>query len=354
MITIVDEQYSSDVPVLSAAAAEAVLDRAAQITAAGMPLAAGLRASAAECDSWRLSRGLKSIANEVERGRSLEDCLAISIRRLPPHLVGLIQAAQRSGAIAPMLVEWLQNRRAARAHWRAIVAALAYPVFSLLMAIGVYILFAVEVVPPFKQMFEEFGLRLPAMTVQFLRSCEVAPPLLAFLGVGIVATAVTTRVFGGRAGWSWLISSLPLIGNAWHWTGVAEMLRCLGLLVEQRVPLPEALRLTAGGISDAYVGGQCQALARQVEQGTSLTMSLVKLRTLPLSIVPLVHWGENHDALGLGLRSAAEMLEGRLNLRANLLGQVLPPILFITVTMAIASGAISLFLPLISLIQGLS
>src|SRR5262245_60399573 len=201
LITTVDETYAADAPILSATAAEAVLDRAAHLAGAGMPLAAGLRASAAESDSWRLSRGLRRIAADLERGRSLDDSLKDSIRRLPPHLVGLIQAAQRSGAVAPMLVEWLDNRRAARSHWRAIVAALAYPCFSLLMAVVVYVLFAAVVVPPFKQMFEEFGLKLPAMTVQFLRSCEVAVPLLGFTAVGIVATAVATRVFGGRAGW---------------------------------------------------------------------------------------------------------------------------------------------------------
>jgi general secretion pathway protein F len=150
------------------------------------------------------------------------------------------------------------------------------------------------------------------------------------------------------------MTNLPLVGNAWHWTGVAEMLRALGLLVEHRVPLPEALRLTAGGITDAYVAAQCRALASRVEQGTSLTMSLINLRTLPLSIVPMVRWGEDHDALAAGLRTAAEMIEGRLDMRANLLVQVIPPIVFVVVGGAVAGGAISLFLPLISLIQGLS
>jgi type II secretory pathway component PulF len=349
-----DKPDPASVPALSATDAEAVLDRAAHIAAAGMPLAAGLRISAAECDSWRLARGLRSIAAELERGRSLDDCLKTATRRLPPHLVGLVEAAQRTGAIAPMLVEWLENRRAAREQWRDIVAALAYPLFAVLLGTGVYVLFATVVVRPFEQMFVEFGLKLPQMTVQFLRSCKVAVPLVSFFTAAVVATGLAARLFGGPAGWSWLITNLPLIGSAWHWTGVAEMLRCLGLLVEHRVPLPEALRLTAGGITDAYIAGQCRHLANRIEQGTSLTMSLIALRSLPLSIVPLVHWGESQDTLAASLRTAAEMIEGRLGMRANLLVQVIPSIIFVAVGGAVVSGAISLFLPLISLIQGLS
>ena len=147
---------------------------------------------------------------------------------------------------------------------------------------------------------------------------------------------------------------MPLIGAAWHWTGVAEMLRCLGLLAEYRVALPEALRLTADGIVDAYVGEQCRKLATCVEQGRSLTMALVDLRTLPLSIVPLIRCGEQQGQLASSLRSAAEMLESRLKVRTHVLVQIVPPLVFIFVGISLASAVIALYLPMISLIQGLT
>ena len=349
-----DEHATTEVPALSAAAAEEVLLRTGHVASAGMPLAAGLRISAAECDSFWVARGLRSIATQLDRGRSLEDCVKAATRRLPSHLVGLIEAAQRTGAIGPMLAEWLENRRAAREQWRAVLAALAYPAVAAALAVAVYIFMATLIVRPFEEMYEEFGLKLPAMTVHFLRACKVAVPILLVLSGGVAAMALIARVLGGRIGWSWLVTNLPLIGNTWHWTGVAEMLRCLSLLVEHRVPLPEALRLTGGGITDAYVGRQCRELAGRVEQGSSLTMSLIDLRTLPLSIVPLIHWGEKQAALAPALRSAAEMIEGRLNMRAGLLVQVLPPILVVMIGGTVGFGVIALFLPLISITMGLS
>src|SRR5262249_53790094 len=148
--------------------------------------------------------------------------------------------------------------------------------------------------------------------------------------------------------------NLPLVGRSWHWSGVAEMLRCLGLLVEHRVPLPEALRLTADGISDAYVAAQCRDLANRVAEGRSLTMSLVALRTLPLSIVPLVRCGEQQDSLALSLRSAAQMLESRLKLQSHVLAQIVPPLVFVFVAVSLAWAVIALYWPMFSLIQGLS
>ena len=69
---------------------------------------------------------------------------------------------------------------------------------------------------------------------------------------------------------------------------------------------------------------------------------------------PLVRWGEQHDLLSESLRSAAEMLEGRLAQRTDMLVLILPPIIFLMIGMMIGSGVVALFLPLISLIQGLS
>jgi type II secretory pathway component PulF len=83
-------------------------------------------------------------------------------------------------------------------------------------------------------------------------------------------------------------------------------------------------------------------------------MALVDLRTLPLSIVPLIRCGEHQGQLASSLRSAAEMLESRLKVRTHVLVQIVPPLVFIFVGISLASAVIALYLPMISLIQGLS
>jgi type II secretory pathway component PulF len=347
-----DEPKSQRELVLTACAAEAVISRAAHVAALGMPLASGLRVAASETDSRQVRRALIAVATELERGRSLAECLAHS-RKLPRQFRGAIAAAQQSGAFSPLLVQWLEDRRASRQRWRGVVASLSYPLIAVTLACLVFLLFALFVIPVFGRMYDEFGLKLPAITLMTLWAAEAGSRImLPVLGIGAVSIVVL-RLIGGAAGWSLLVSNLPLIGLPWHWTGVAELLRLLSLLVEHQVSLPDALRLTADSSSDAYLAEQCRLLAGRVEQGTSLTMALVRMRTLPLSIVPLVHWGERHGALAEALRSAAEMIEGRVNMRTDMLVQVIPPVLMIVVGAMAASMTVGLFLPLISLIQGL-
>ena len=223
--------------------------------------------------------------------RSLDECLTQG-RHIPPHLAGLIVAARRTGDFGNTIAQWSENRRAARQHWRSVVASLSYPIFAPLLASGVFLFFGVLVVPVFRRMYEEFGLRLPVHTHMTFWACDAGSRIILSAALVAVAAAIALRFIGGRAGWSLVVTSLPIIGLPWHWTGVAEMLRCLGLFLEHQIPLPEALRLAGGSVSDGYIAAQCQSLAGRVEKGASLTMSLIQLRTLPLSIVPLIHWGE--------------------------------------------------------------
>jgi type II secretory pathway component PulF len=337
---------------LTAPAAEAVLEQAAHAAATGMPLPAGLRMAARESDSRAVRRALTAVAEQLESGRTLEECLATS-RRLPREFRGAIAAAEHSGAFSPLLVQWLEDRRAARERWRGILAAFSYPAIAVILALGVFLLFAVFVVPVFGRMYEDIGLQLPGITRMTIWAAEAGSRiLLAVLGVGIVSILIL-RMVAGSAGWSLLIGSLPLIGLPWHWTSSAEMLRLISLLVEHRMDLPAALRLAAESTPDAYLSQQCRTLANRVEEGSSLTMALVHLRKLPLSVVPLIRWGERNGTLPEALRSAAEMIEGRLNLSIDVVVQILPPILLIFVGAMTVSMVLGIFLPLISFIQGL-
>jgi general secretion pathway protein F len=341
---------TSDTP-LPAPQAEAVLVRAGQIAAANLPLGAGLQAAAAEADSPRVAHALRRLAAEVNRGRSLDSVLAST--RLTSNLAGLLAAAQQTGHFGAVLAEWMENRRAARQHWHALQAAIAYPAIVLGMTTAIYVLFLLFVVRPFHQVYTDFDLDLPTWTITLIWVAETGVEIFLAAALTLVAVLVALRLIGGASGWSWLMTNLPLIGPVWHWTGAAEMLRSLSLMIDYQVKLPEALRLTAGGISDGYVADQCRGLAQRVEQGSPLWAALVELRTLPLSIVPLVHWGEEQNALAEALHTAAEMLEGRLRLRSGLLVVILPPAVFVLVG-AVAASMLALFLPMIALIQGLS
>jgi type II secretory pathway component PulF len=230
---------------------------------------------------------------------------------------------------------------------------MTYPAITLVMSIVMYIVFARAIVVPFHDIFGEWGLRTPVNlnAIYWLSTTGIT---WFYWATGVLAVSLLAlRLIGGRAAWSWMMTQLPLIGGTWHWTGAAEALRSLGLLVEHRIPLPEALQLAGDGASDAHVGQLLHSLSQRVNDGVPFFLAILQQRGLPLSIVPLVRWGEQNDLLADGLKSASEMLEGRLRMRSLLLVQIFPPLIFILVAALVLSFFAVVSGTMFTLLQGL-
>jgi type II secretory pathway component PulF len=150
------------------------------------------------------------------------------------------------------------------------------------------------------------------------------------------------------------LTNVPLLGPIWHWSAVAEMSRLLANLVKRGVALPEALRLTAEGSSDANVAAVCRLLAGGVEQGRDLAMLIAMSGRLPSSLAPLVRWGTTTGRLDEAFLAAAEMLEGRVRMRAAMLRGVLPPFVFLAAASLALALFVGFFFPMVSLIQNLA
>ena len=123
--------------------------RVAELTKAGLPLGAGLRALADELPGRRLPRVLRRLADRLDAGDDLLDALESQGRSLPAHLRGLMLAGVRSGRLAEVLEEYVDLQRSQSELRRRVWLALAYPFILLLFMTalaafaGVYVVDAV-------------------------------------------------------------------------------------------------------------------------------------------------------------------------------------------------------------------
>ena len=120
------------------------------------------------------------------------------------------------------------------------------------------------------------------------------------------------------AGWVWpLLYRLPMLGPLLRWSRLAKFSRLMGLLLEQQVSLPDALRLTAAGLSDADLARGCRLAADDAENGGPLDECLAARRQFPASLIPMIQWGQQTPALPDAFYAAAEMFAGAVRSQAR-------------------------------------
>jgi type II secretory pathway component PulF len=331
--------------------AETVAQSILDVAAAGLPLPAGLRAAAAETDSCPTAAALRGIADELDRGRPLEQVLADPPRRIPGYLMGLLRAGLHAGDWGTAFLELVDHQERLRELRHAVWTTLIYPAVLLVLTLMLVAFLIHGTAGPLLDGVAEirgFGVHLPAATMYVL-------PILSWVhGTGIwwlyavlaalVVALPMVRWAVGPARWARARATLPLIGVLWSWSGVAEWTRLMAVLVAQGLPLSEALGLAATGVRNANLGQLSGRLARGVEQGQALSELLEAIGRTPPLLTLLVRWGERTGRLADALFTASDMYAGRVQLRAAMLRAILPPLTFVFVGTTVVMLLTLLFL----------
>jgi general secretion pathway protein F len=297
-----------------------------------------------------LGRISRVLGERLQRGESLSTILQQEPGVLPPVYRAAIEAGMKCGRLGAALEAVASSARRLLEVRRMVAGGVLYPVIVLLLAWGVFVFFAVKCAPQFASMFHAF--RLPALAVtsgiaslgRYASWWGRGLPLLvlALLAIWFLSLRGAGILQPRRA--DWLLAIFPWVGGAFRSFRVATFTDVLSLLVENRVPLPEAMRLAAEAVGDPRLRRFAEAWAAGLTRGQPPDSTQAEAAGL----FPLLGWimaaGQRQLALAPALRRTAEMYYRRGTSQAEAARVFLPVLL----TLAVA-GAATLTLALLLL-----
>jgi type II secretory pathway component PulF len=317
----------------------------------------GLRALAEELSARRWSRALQSVAQGVERGVPVSAALEAPEVRLPAYVKGLVRSALTSGDLAAVLAQLVSIERSAVQLRRQIRLTLAYPVSLVSVLLVLFICYEHYFIVPLADLYEDFGIRrvtIPNATRVVMGLSQPAA-MWTYAGVAAaVAALVLLRWFLRPAWMDRALARVPLVGCLWRWLELSRFCRILALLLQEEIPLPEALRLAATGLRDADLAAGCGRLARRADEGELLSAALMSVRPFPATLRPLVGWGEARSALPEALRTAGDMFERRVKLQRSLVETLVPPLAFLLVAGGVLFMVYAAYAPLYQILSALA
>jgi type II secretory pathway component PulF len=301
-------------------------------------------------------RSMNELAATLESGATLEEAVQIQNRRIPPHLRGLVIAGLRSGRLGDILSRFSEYVSVGTELKRRLWLNLAYPLLTVVMAMALFFFVCVILVGQFDAIYRDFNVPLPRLTIVMLSISRVVnqtwAPLLIVIGA-IFCGWLAARVFLPAPVRRGLAGRLPLVGPVWRATSIAEFCHLLALLLESRLPLPEAIRLTGEGVQDSSIDSACQMMAKDVESGRSLSAAMAQRTVFPQGLPRLLRWAENDKSLSEVLQMAGAMYESRAGTNSTLVGAIMN-VLCVLLVMSMVMIVPALFVPLITLISRLS
>lgn len=339
----------------------ALNEQIAAMARAGLPLDKGLAGLADEMGRGRLAIVTRQIAEDLRAGFPLPDALARRKGHVPPYYAGLVLAGVRSGRVGEVLTTLTTYSRTVAMTRATILEALFYPAMVMAFAAALFALIVYVIVPRFAELFADFGMNLPTVTQAILNLGEAARRpefLLAPLTMGLTGLAVwawfraTPR---GRRSWVRFVYAIPIVGTLIRSARLAAFADLLAVLVEYGIPLPEAFRLAADASSDPIMAEDAREAANELEIGEPIGVALRGKGLVPEWVAWMAGAGADRNQLGPALRQIAAVYRRQVDSRAALLRTALPSFLILfTAGVLIGGFIISLILPLIRLMEGLS
>jgi type II secretory pathway component PulF len=323
------------------------------LVSTGTPLAQSLAALERQSVNLAWREVVADLRARVEAGSSLSGAMAEHPGYFDSISRSLIAAGESAGNLPVMLDRVAMLSRKQLQVRRSIIGAAVYPSLLITVAIGVLVVLLTFVLPRFEDLFKSLDTPLPPTTRALMALSRL---LVKYWWLAILV------VLGGAAGgWAWFRSVagkrwtdsvlllLPQFGGIVKSFATARISRLLGILLQGRVPLLDALELTRGACSNWHYGKLMEGAVEAVTRGESLALALSDERLIPPSVHEAILSGERSGQLAPLLTTLADFMDETNDVTVRSLTSILEPLILIVLGLLVGFVAVSLFTPLFDL-----
>ena len=293
---------------------------------------------------------LNLIKEDLEGGISLTDALHRFPRSFDASYCAVVAAGESSATLPQMFsrLALIINRQ--RAMRNKVLGALVYPLMLCSLSVNILGVMMFFVIPRFATMFESLNVELPTstrvmMTISTtLRAWWFVPAILV---IGFITTAVLLiRTERGKQIISNVQIRIPVVGRLTSRLIQGKVFRILGMLLEARVGLLEALELARGITRNDRFQAMFNELEDAVTRGESISGAAEKSKLINMSVVQAIRTGEQSGRLGESVTYVADVLDEENTELLGAITKLIEPLILVGMGMVVGTVAVSLFMPL--------
>lgn len=327
-----------------------------------VPVGDALDSLASTARTKPMQKALARMRSDIDAGYSLANAIERSYL-VSGQTLALIRLGEESGHLVENLQLAAQQEDKHHTFEAKIRSALLYPGFvlgvTLLVGLGV----AWFLLPQLSETFGQLQVTLPPISKLmiglglFLKQYGViAVPI--FLGVGSIAfyilfVAPKTKWIGRR-----ILFGVPGVGRLLREVEIAQFGYLLGTLLEAGLPITRAVTLLAGASTAPQYQAFCEYLAVSLGDGYSMKDSLHRYKNstklLPASVQQMIIAGERSGSLSDVLLVVGRTYETKSDVTTENLETIMEPMMLFFVAGGVLLVAISVLLPIYSLLGGLN
>jgi type IV pilus assembly protein PilC len=339
---------------------------------AGLPILRSLAILEQQQKPGLMKSSLQGIHEDVSGGSSLSDAMGKNPKAFNTLYTKMIAAGEVGGVLDLILQRLSEFLEKAEKLKKRIISAMIYPIAVISIATIIVLGIMMFIVPKFVEIFQDFDTQLPAPTLFLIEAAKwLAGPLLPvdkggngswFPGFILILVAPFAFFFflkfarkttSGKAIIDRAMLRTPVMGQLISKSTIAKFTRTLGTLINAGVPILDAIKITSDTTGNDVYARALVAVHDSVRQGDSFAEPLRKAKVCDSLVVNMIDVGEETGDLDKMLEKIADNYDEEVDNTVAGLVSLLEPIMVIVLGVIVGGIVISLFLPMITLMESM-
>lgn len=313
---------------------------------AGIPILDALETIESETGNKYFRQILGDMIASLRSGSTFAAAAREHAEAFPPYYVGILESAELTGrldSVLAQLSEYIERDVEAR---QKLTSALTYPAVIGFVATIVVIVLVTFVLPRFKAIFDELHGKLPLPTRILLAVSGFLSGNYIWILLGLLLF-VLTLYFGARTGRGRSLRDrfllrTPVLGDLIRHVVLERFCRILSSMMTAGVPLPEAMRVTNGAVSNAVFKAGLDDARDAMMRGEGLATPLADTGLFPASAKQMFRVGEDTGTLDQQLETAAVYFHRELEYKIKRFTALFEPAIIVMMGLIVGFVAISL------------
>ncbi len=331
-------------------------EQLATLIAGGVPLVRAVSLLGEYASNPTLGYVLTQVAKDIAGGQSLHEALSHHPRTFSHIWLSLVEAGEMGGQLADTLMQVALYTKMQEGMKSKIITAITYPTILGLASVGVLVYFVIGIVPTFAQIFTDFNIELPMITIMVLKTSGFLVNNGILLIIAAVFAFVTFRFYikttDGQKRWHSFLLAMPIFGNFLKNIYYDRMLSTLSTLLRSGVTILNAILVLEDSFdSNVIIRNALKLVRAEVAAGKSISDSFRATGVFPGLMTEMMLMGEESGKLPGIIATLSKFYADNVDQFIARFSAVIDPILIVGVGSLIGIIVASIFLPIFKLSQ---
>ncbi len=335
------------------------LDHLRTMIHAGLSLIEGLHVMSKESQNKKFTSVVRDITEHVEKGNQLSESLKLYPKIFPPLQTNMIASGEIAGKLEDALDQVVVQMKKSHELTSSVKGAMIYPsvVVGAIVVIG--ILMVTLVLPKLTSMFDEFGAQLPLSTRILIAITHfLSNPINLILILVSTVLSIVLFIFMVKKNPSFryfihgIILRLPIFGPISKKINLARFSMTLSSLLKSTIPIVDAVKIAGETCKNVRYQEALERATNTLSKGEQLSDILSRSSSLfPPMVTEMIMVGEKTGEIDHLLQELASFYSNEVDKTMKNFSTIIEPVIIILLGVGVAGIAVSIIMPMYSLIQ---